>query len=270
MPVTSLIIVRFQSAKSSRKLLISSIWWLFRWPMLFPVVSTGRNDIVPMCYSSHLTEMGMTMSFPPVETTENDGEWQGMIPFDRGHQGAFQHFSNVGITWFPCGNHIVSTWTSHGFHMDTMWFLCGHNMVSTWTPCAIQVDTTCFPCGYHVISMWTLSSFQVDTSWLPHGHHVLFRWTPHGFNMATMWFPCEHYIFKCGHHMLWNVDITWFPHGHHMVSTSTPHGFHMDTICFSGIHMDTSTKTALHEANWLSCCSFVWLVFQYRKALQFL
>ena len=74
------------------------------------------------------------------------------------------------------------------------------------------------------------------------GQKLVSTWTICGHNMVIMWTPCS-----------FQVDTTLFPHGHQVVSTLAPHGFYMDTMCCPGKQMESSTKTALHEANWLPC-----------------
>ena len=61
----------------------------------------------------------------------------------------------------------------------------------------------------------------MDNVWFPCGHNGVTTWTPHGFQVG-------------GFHM----DTMWFPGGHYMVSTWTPCGV-----------QETSTKKALHKAN---------------------
>ena len=123
----------------------------------------------------------------------------------------------------PCGFHVDTTWLSHEHHMvsrwiphdmDTMW--CpGNHMVSMWTQHGYHMNTTLFPGGYH--------SFHVDTMWFPCGHHVVFRWTPCGFQVDTTWFQMwTPHGFQVD--TTWfPQDTTWFAHGHHVVSRK-PHG----------------------------------------------
>ena len=125
----------------------------------------------------------------------------------------------------PCGFHVDTTWLSHEHHMvsrwiphdmDTMW--CpGNHMVSMWTQHVYHMNTTLFPGGYHIVSMWIPCGFHVDTMCFSGGHHVVFRWKLHGF--------------KCGHHMVSRWTLHGFhrtPHGLHMDTMWCP-GNHMET-----------------------------------------
>ena len=108
--------------------------------------------------------------------------------------------------------------------------------------------TTWFPHGHHIVSM--------HTTWLPYGyymvpcaHHVVSRWTPFGFQVDTMWF-------QGGQHRVSKVDTMWFlqdttgfPHGCHVMSIWTPCVVEVTT-------WKPAQKTALHEANWLPCCTW--------------
>ena len=88
------------------------------------------------------------------------------------------------------------------------------------------MDIMWFPCAHHVVSRWTPFGFQVDTMWFPGGQHMVSK-------VDTMWFP---------------QGTTWFPHGCHVVSIWTPCVVEVTT-------WKPVQKTALHEANWLPCCS---------------
>ena len=89
----------------------------------------------------------------------------------------------------------------------------------------------CFPCAHHVVSRWTPFGFQVDTMWFPGGQHRVSK-------VDTMWFL---------------QDTTGFPHGCHVVSIWTPCVVEVTT-------WKPAQETALHEANWLPCLTFVCLI----------
>jgi hypothetical protein len=71
---------------------------------------------------------------------------------------------------------MESTWTSGGFHVDSMWIPYGIHVskymiyVVKHIPCGFHVDSMWIPwipCGFHVDSM--------DSTWnksVPHGFHV--------------------------------------------------------------------------------------------------
>ena len=65
----------------------------------------------------------------------------------------------IDQNWFPHG-HVVSMWTQHDYHVDTMEF----------------------PGGHHMISMWTQHDF---TTWFQHGLHMVSTLTPNGSNLET-------------------------------------------------------------------------------------
>ena len=64
--------------------------------------------------------------------------------------------------------------------------------------------------------------------------------------MVSIWTSCD---FKCGHQMVSNADTIWFLHGYHIVSMLTPCGVQETT-------WKPAQETALHEVNWLPCCSW--------------
>ena len=83
----------------------------------------------------------------------------------------------------PHGQHVVYTystpWLACGHHR----FICRHHMVSMWTSCGFHVDTMWFPHGHHVVSMWMQCGYYMGTAWFPDGHHVVSMSTPCGFQV---------------------------------------------------------------------------------------
>ena len=113
--------------------------------------------------------------------------------------------------WIPCGFQVDNTriqmWTLHNFHVKTTLFPCGHHMVSTWTPCSFY--------AHYMVAMWILCGFHVHTMWFPGGHHLVFR-------VDTMWFQGGQHMVSKVDTMWFPQDTTWFPHGCHVVSIWTP------------------------------------------------
>ena len=63
---------------------------------------------------------------------------------------------------FQVDNTWVQMWTLHDFHVKTTLFPCGHHMVSTWTPCGFYGHHM-FPHGHNMVAMWILCGFHVHT-----------------------------------------------------------------------------------------------------------
>ena len=87
---------------------------------------------------------------------------------------------------------MVSMWTQHGFHMDTMCYSGGYHMVSNvdenhmvsmWKPCGVYVKTMWCPCANHVMSTF-------ESMWCSPGKYIVFTRKPHGIHVETMWCPC--------------------------------------------------------------------------------
>ena len=100
-------------------------------------------------------------------------------------------------------------WTLHNFYVKTTLFPCGHHMVSTWTPC-------CFYAHY-MVAMWILCGFHVHTVWFPGGHHLVSGWTQGGFKVDNTWF--QKWIL-CGFHRTprgFHMDAMWCLYGHQVL-----------------------------------------------------
>ena len=68
----------------------------------------------------------------------------------------------MDIMWFQCGHNVVTTWTPHGFQVETIWFLCRYHVVSMCKPCGFQMDT-----------MWFLNLFQLISVRMANLIHIL-------------------------------------------------------------------------------------------------
>ena len=70
----------------------------------------------------------------------------------------------LDTTWYPCGNHVVST--PHGIH------------VSMWKSYGVNVETVTFT--------WKPSGVYVETTWCPHGNYVVYMLLSHSVHVETM------------------------------------------------------------------------------------
>ena len=65
--------------------------------------------------------------------------------------------------WLP-QQHMVSIWTPHGIHVETMWCPVETTSYPLLKPCVVHLETTLCPPGNQMVSTWKPHGVHMETT----------------------------------------------------------------------------------------------------------